>query len=433
MNISVFGLGYVGTVATGCLATLGHRIIGVDVHESKVRLLDQGKSPIVEKQISDILAEQYKRGNISATLDACRAVNETEVSFLCVGTPPSAQGHLSIDALFKVARQIAAALIHKNTFHVIAIRSTVPPGTASKLAENIAMISGRVPDRDFAIVSNPEFLREGTAVKDFFEPSYTVLASSSSRAITIMKELYEDIAAPVVVTDVSVAEMIKYVSNAFHALKVVFANEVGNICSHIGVDSHKLMRLFCMDTKLNLSSYYLRPGFSYGGSCLPKDLKALTTIAHDMYVKCPVLENVHISNEMQKDLVLQHIISFGKPRVGFLGLSFKAGTDDLRSSPIVDVLEKLIGKGFDVMIYDKNVHLSQLVGTNKEFILQRIPLISRFIKARPQEVIEQSDVIVVVNDDVEFHPLISSLDDDKILYDLVNTPHTRNELTPVLA
>src|SRR5687767_8195061 len=258
MKISVFGLGYVGTVATGCLATLGHNIIGVDVNESKVRLLNEGKSPIVENQISEILAEQYTRGNVSATLDACRAVQETDVSFLCVGTPPSPQGHLSIDALFKVARQIGEALVHKTTFHVIAIRSTVPPGTASKLAESIAGISGRVPDSDFAIVANPEFLREGTAVKDFFQPSYTVIASSSSRATAIMRELYKDIPAPLIVTTVSVAEMIKYVSNAFHALKVVFANEVGNICSHIGVDSHELMRIFCMDTKLNLSSYYLR-------------------------------------------------------------------------------------------------------------------------------------------------------------------------------
>jgi GDP-mannose 6-dehydrogenase len=233
-----------------------------------------------------------------------------------------------------------------------------------------------------------------------------------------MRELYGGLAGPVIVTEIPVAEMIKYINNSFHALKVVFANEIGNICRDLGVDSHELMRIFCMDNKLNLSPYYLKPGFAYGGSCLPKDLKALCTIAHDLYVRCPVLESIHTSNELQKEMVLSRVLSLGKRRIGFLGLSFKAGTDDLRSSPIIDVLEKLLGKGYQISVYDKNVQLSELMGTNRAYILEKIPLISRFIASNPMSVIESSDVIVVVNHDGEYSDLVADASQGKVVYDL---------------
>jgi GDP-mannose 6-dehydrogenase len=420
MNISIFGLGYVGTVAMGCLATLGHRVIGVDVSKDKVDLINEGKSPIIENEIGSIVAEYRSKGMICATLDLSQAILQTDVSFLCLGTPSSPNGHLNLESVFRVVGEIGETLRHKTTFHVIAIRSTVLPDTHAKVVQMIQNASGKQPDSHFGIVSNPEFLREGTAVKDFYNPPYTLLASQSERAIAIMKQVYSGINAPVILTSLPVAELIKYVSNSYHALKIVFANEIGNICRRLGADSHELMRIFSLDTKLNISSAYLSPGFAYGGSCLPKDLKALCTLAHDLYLNCPVIESVQRSNELQKDLVLNQILEFGKRSIGFLGISFKEGTDDLRDSPIVDVMEKLLGKGYDIRIYDKNVHLSKLVGANQEYIIKRIPLISRFITNNLAEVLEKSEVIVLVNKDNDSPGILGQLSAEKIVYDLVH-------------
>jgi GDP-mannose 6-dehydrogenase len=337
-----------------------------------------------------------------------------------VGTPSTGQGHLNLDGIYRVGRDIAGGIARKDRFHVVAIRSTVLPGTNERITEIIEKASGKVSGQDFAVVSNPEFLREGTAIKDYLHPPYTLLGSSCPLASDVMKEIYKSVDAPTVLTDIRIAELIKYVNNSFHALKISFANEIGNICKHLNINSRGLMEVFCRDTKLNISPYYLKPGFAYGGSCLPKDLKALCTIAHDSYLKCPVLESIDASNEHQKSVVLDKILELGKQHIGFLGLSFKEGTDDLRGSPIIDILETLLGKGYDIRIYDKNVHLSRLVGANREFILQRIPLISRFIFEDAADVVEASELIVIVNDDATFPPILEALPADKIIYDLVD-------------
>lgn len=422
MDISIFGLGYVGCIGIGCLSSNGHRVIGVDINQSKIDAVNEGKSPIVEKKIEDLLNKQHGLGLIKATMDGIDAVKHTEVSFICVGTPSTETGHLNLNAIFKVAAEIGKGIGIKKTFHTVVIRSTVLPGTNEKVGQIITQESGKTSGHDFAVVSNPEFLREGTAVDDYFSPAYTLIGSENDRAIEVMKKVYKAVDAPFIVTDVKIAELMKYVNNAFHATKIVFANEVGNICKKLNIDSQRLMEIFCQDKKLNISPYYLKPGFAYGGSCLPKDLKALKTIAHDYYLETPLLENIENSNENQKRIVLEQIMQFGLRKIGFLGLSFKAGTDDLRNSPILDIIERLLGKGYDIKIFDRNVHFSQLLGANKEYILKKIPFISNFVTDNHKDVIDHSEVIVIVNKDAEFQTILVDLnnDDDKIIYDLVN-------------
>lgn len=430
MKISIFGLGYVGCVSLACLAQNGHRVIGVDVSAAKVDLINRGESPIVEEGIREIIARQNREGTISASTEGMMAVMNTQVSFICVGTPSGPNGHTDTAAVLKVAEQAGHGIKDKNSFHVVVIRSTVPPGTHERVVEIIEAASGKKRNEDFGVVSNPEFLREGSSIKDYYEPPFTLVASASDLAVEMMKEVYQGITAPFVVSEIGVAEMIKYVNNAFHALKVTFANEVGNICKKLDIDSHKLMEVFCMDRKLNLSPYYLKPGFAYGGSCLPKDLKALKTIVRDLYLDCPVIENIDRSNEIQKNLVLEQILAFEKQRIGFLGLSFKAGTDDLRNSPIIDILEQLIGKGFEVRIYDRNVHLSQLIGANRDYIVKKIPLISQLITDDPNELIEHSDVVVVVNRAPDFGSIVERVNSHQIVYDLVNIASNLQETQP---
>jgi GDP-mannose 6-dehydrogenase len=420
LRISIFGLGYVGSVSLACLAQSGHVVIGVDISQSKVDLINRGESPIIEKDLGRIIKAQRLKRKISATPDAELAVLQTEVSFICVGTPSTKQGHLNLDGIFGVARDIAAAITKKQGFHVVVIRSTVLPGTNQKITELIERTSKKIGGKDFTVVSNPEFLREGTAVHDFDHPPYTLIGTADGRGIASMKRVYEYIDAPLVQVDTKIAELIKYVNNSFHALKICFANEIGSICKVLDVDSHRLMETFCLDTKLNISPTYLKPGFAYGGSCLPKDLSALCAIAHDHYLKCPVLENIESSNENQKNRVFEEIVEFGKQKIGFLGLSFKEGTDDLRSSPIVDILEKLLGKGFDIKIFDKSVSLAKLVGGNRDYIMQRIPFISRFLADEISAVISQSDVIVIVNKEDGFREALSRMAKDKTILDLVN-------------
>jgi GDP-mannose 6-dehydrogenase len=420
LDISVFGLGYVGSVGLGCLAQLGHKVIGVDTNTSKVSVINQGKSPVVEAGLDEIIALQRERGMISATQDVGYAVAQSNVSFICVGTPPTFHGHLNFDAVWKVAHDLGKALKVKKHFHVVALRSTVLPGTCEKVANIIREASGGVVDEDFSVVSNPEFLREGTAVDDYYHPPYTLVGSSCDRAIDTMKKVYGEIKAPVITSDIRVAELTKCVNNSFHALKITFTNEIGSICKRLGIDSHELMRIFCMDTRLNISPYYMKPGFAYGGSCLPKDVKALHTAAHDLYLRCPVIESIEVSNELHKELVLSQILAFGKQKIGVLGLSFKTGTDDLRNSPIIDVLEKLLGKGFDVRVYDKNIQLSQLIGANREFILQRIPLISRFMAEDLTALLSHAEVLVIVNKEEEFESALKHVRPETVIYDLVN-------------
>ena len=332
MNISIFGLGYVGCVSVGCLAKNGHNVIGVDVADHKVNLINSGKPTIIEKDIDHIIAAEFNNGRISATQDYQSAVNATQVSIICVGTPSSPTGQLDLGYVYRVAEQIGEALKKKKDFHVVSIRSTVLPGTNEKVNEIIARKSGKKIDKDFAVVSNPEFLREGYAVSDFFNPPFTAIGTSSDRAFSIMQDVYKNINGQQERVDIKVAELIKYVNNTFHALKITFANEVGNICKKLNIDSHEIMDLFIKDAQLNISSAYLKPGFAYGGSCLPKDLKGLATLAHDYYLDSPVIESIERSNEAQKKLVAEMILAQNKKNIGIIGLSFKKDTDDLRYS-----------------------------------------------------------------------------------------------------
>jgi GDP-mannose 6-dehydrogenase len=404
----------------GCLAKAGHRVIGVDPQQQKVAFINDGRATIIEEGIDSLIAEQRRLGNISATTNVSEAVSQTDVSFICVGTPSLPTGHLDLEAVFKVADEIGKALAEKKGPHVIALRSTVFPGTGEIIAGRIAKASGKANGSDFAVVSNPEFLREGTSIEDFSHPPFTLVGSSFEWSTEAMRKVYAGIDAAFVTTEPRVAELMKYACNSFHALKITFANEMGSICKKLKIDSRELMRVFCMDTKLNASKAYLKPGFAYGGSCLPKDLRALRTIAHDHYLSCPLLESVAVSNEQLKVRVCDEIAGMKKQHIGFIGLSFKAGTDDLRESPIVDVIERLLGKGFSIKIYDPHVHLSKLTGANKEYIMQKIPFISRFITAELSDVITDADLIVVVNKEPGLADKLKNVASNKVIYDLAD-------------
>jgi GDP-mannose 6-dehydrogenase len=420
MKISVFGLGYVGCVSLGCLGQNGHNVIGVDIVDAKIDLVNSGKPTIIEKDIDHIIYEQWKLGHVSATKDYIKAVNNSDVSIICVGTPATDKGHLNLDYIYNTARQIGEGLKNKNNFHVIVIRSTVMPGTNMKVGCIIEEISAGKRDKDFAVVSNPEFMREGSSVQDYYNPPFTVIGSENERAVNVMKEIYKDINAPIEIIPIEAAEIIKFINNSFHALKITFANEIGNICKKLGIDSHIVMDLFCKDTHLNLSPYYLKPGFAYGGSCLPKDLKGLKTMAHDFYLNSPVLESIELSNENQKRIAFDMIVNKGKKRIGILGLSFKKGTDDLRNSPFVELTEKLLGQGYGILIYDENLIFSEIVGTNKEYIDKHIPHLTKLMSDDLNYVIDNSEVLVISQNEVKFKEFEKTYK-DKIIIDLVRT------------
>lgn len=418
MNISIFGLGYVGCVGSACFAQMGHKVVGVDVSPTKVELIAAGRPTIIEKDIEELCRAGHDSGRLSATTDAARAVADTDISFIAVGTPSSGHGHLDLQYIYAVAEQIGRALAAKDSFHIVAIRSTVMPGTNRKVAAIIEKASGKKAGVDFAVVSNPEFLREGTSVHDFMNPPLTLIGTDSERAAATMRELYSPLPAEFIATDIEVAEIMKYVNNTYHALKIVFGNEVGSICRSLGIDSHKVMDIFCRDRQLNISPYYFKPGFAYGGSCLPKDSRALVALAADNYVDTPVIRHIEPSNNAHKQRALDLIMAQGRRKIGILGLSFKAGTDDLRCSPIVEVVEALLGKGFQVAIYDKNVQISQLTGTNREFIMSKIPHLQHFVTDDLDKVASESDVLVVTNREAEFADIPARYP-GKIIVDLV--------------
>lgn len=421
MKISVFGLGYVGCVSIGCLANSGHEIIGVDVIKSKVDLINDGRPTIVEESITELIRNGYEKKCISATINPRDAVIASDVSIIAVGTPSSVSGKLNLDYLFGTAIQIGKILKEKSTYHLIIIRSTVFPGTNQKYGEFVEQYSEKKRFKDFDIVSNPEFLREGSAVSDYYNPPITVIGSQNEKAVEIMKSIYSDINAPFYICDIRIAEFIKYVNNAFHALKVVFANEVGSICKTLNLDARDVMTLFCLDKKLNLSSYYLQPGFAYGGSCLPKDLKALSTISHDSYIETPVLNSIEMSNNQHKKRALDQIYSKNIKRIGVIGLSFKEGTDDLRYSPIVDLIETLLGKGYEIKIFDQNVSLSHLQGTNKSFIDQHIPHLVNLLVEKPKTLFENSELIILNQKNSVANTLVQEYP-NLYYYDLVGIP-----------
>ncbi len=397
MKISIFGLGYVGCVGLGCLAELGHELIGVDIDVEKVNLINNGKATIVEKEIDGIIEKNRSSNLIRATTNCSEAVEKTDIAIICVGTPNDTNGHLDMSHIYSISKDIGQAIKNKNEFFTIAVRSTVIPGTNCKIAEIIELESGKKNIKDFCVVSNPEFLREGTAVKDFFNPPYTVLASESEKGIEKMQKVYENIDSEIIKVSIGVAELIKFVNNSYHGLKVAFANEIGRICKSLNIDSRVLMELFVKDSSLNISQAYFKPGFAYGGSCLPKDLKALNTISHDNYIKTPILSSIEISNQIHIEYAFELIKNKNKKNIGFYGLSFKDGTDDLRFSPALEVAERLLGKGYGVRIYDKNINISKLMGKNKNFLFEKLPHINEILQDDLDTFISSVEIIVVVN------------------------------------
>ena len=420
MRISIFGLGYVGTVSAACLARLGNIIVGVDINSGKVDAIRRGTSPIVEPGVEMLLKDAVAAGRLTATTDAETAIQNTDLSLICVGTPSNSNGGLNATGVLAVAREIGEVLKRKAGYHGIAIRSTVMPGTNERAIQIIAEVSGKAPGIDFGVASNPEFLREGTAVLDFEAPPFTIVGTSHACIEELLRGLYEPLDSPYLVVDVKVAELLKYACNSFHAVKVTFANEIGSLCKLLGVDSYSLMNLFTKDCKLNISAQYLKPGFAFGGSCLPKDLRALSHAAKQLDLEIPMLESVMRSNEAQIQRVADRILATGKKRIGILGLSFKSDTDDLRESPIVRVVEFLIGKGCQVSIYDANVNVARLVGANKRFIEEEIPHISCHMKLSADEVVKVSDVIVLSNNGREFHGALGACRQEQVVLDLVH-------------
>ena len=420
MKISIFGLGYVGAVSAGCLATDGHEVIGVDPNRTKVELINQGTTPIIEKDIGEMIAATVKSGHLRATADVRDAVFGSDMSLICVGTPSQLNGNLDLSHVRKVCQEIGAAIAEKDTFHVVVARSTMLPGSMRSLViPTLEAASGKVAGVDFGVCNNPEFLREGTAVYDYYNPPKTVIGESDEKAGALLVQLYQKMDAPLVRTDVETAEMVKYTDNTWHAVKVAFANEIGNICKAVGIDGHKVMEIFCQDTKLNLSPYYMKPGFAFGGSCLPKDVRALTYKARNLDLDLPLLNSILPSNQRQVEKGIKMIVDKGARKVGILGFSFKAGTDDLRESPLVDVIEYLLGKGYELKLYDKNVNLAALTGANQDYILNHIPHISKLMVTNMQDVLDFADTIVIGNGAAEFKTVPGSLKPHQHIVDLV--------------
>jgi GDP-mannose 6-dehydrogenase len=417
----MFGLGYVGCVSGACLAQLGHEVVGVDANPAKVDMINKGQAPVIETGLQTLIAAVTSAGSFVATSDWERAVTGASVVFVCVGTPSRRNGSVSLDAVKRVAEQIGQAIAATPGYQVVAVRSTVPPGTVEQeIVPILEQQSGKRAGVDFGVCMVPEFLREGSSVTDFFDPPKTVIGQLDERSGDTVAEVFKKIPGPVVRARLSVAEMLKYADNAFHALKVTFANEIGNIAKEVGCDSHEVMKIFCMDTKLNLSPYYLKPGFAFGGSCLPKDLRAITYRARMLDVPTPLLEAISVSNREQIAKVVRMLELYKGRSLGFLGLSFKHGTDDLRESPILHVIETMIGKGFDVTIYDEYVSIARLVGSNKEYIEQEIPHVASLMCASAKELVRESSVVIVSTRSDEFRDaLTTELRPDHVVLDLV--------------
>ena len=419
-KISIFGLGYVGAVSVAAFADMGHQVSGVDVNPTKVSIINSGRSPVIEKGLSELIGDGVADGRVCATTDAREAVLGTEISIICVGTPSRPNGDLDLTYIRRVSEQIGQALAQKDTYHTVIARSTMLPGSTEEVVIPILEeSSGKVAGRDFGVCFNPEFLREGSSIDDFYEPPYTVIGGHDARATAVVQSLYEPVDPNPVVVPIKVAEMVKYTSNAFHALKVVFANEIGNICKQQEIDSHAVMDIFCRDTKLNISPAYLKPGFAFGGSCLPKDLRALRYQSRRFDQYTPVLDAILPSNGNQIDLAFEMVQRAPSKSVGVLGFSFKAGTDDLRESPIVELVERLLGKGYTLKVYDRNVSLANLQGANRAYIEQEIPHIASLMTTTPEEVLHHCDVLVIGNGAAEFREVLRHARPEQTIIDLV--------------
>ncbi|MCJ7448600.1 MAG: nucleotide sugar dehydrogenase [Bacteroidales bacterium] len=422
MKISVFCLGYVGCVSLGCLSKMGHNVIGVDINEHKNDLINRGLPTIIDKGIDILIKKGRENSLIRATQNATEAILNSEISFICVGTPNDKNGHLNLNQIKTVASKIAIALPQKVGFHTIVIRSTVLPGTAEEISKIIADASHKIPGKDFCVLVNPEFLREGNAVDDFFNPSLTVIGGSDKKGIDLIMEIYKNIPGAKRVVDLRVSETIKLLNNSFHALKIAFANEIGTISKALDINTHQLIDIFLQDNKLNISQAYLQPGFAYGGSCLPKDLRALNLIAHDAYLETPLLNSIEKSNNHQIDRAISLIEEFKIQNIGFWGISFKDGTDDLRNSPIIQVIERLIGKGYKVYLFDEQVNDSQLIGVNKEYIEKVLPHFHSLLLKDFDKLLNNVELLVVnkKGDKTVYKKIFKNI--ELRLFDLINIP-----------
>lgn len=420
MKISIFGLGYVGAVSAGCIATDGHHVTGVDPNQTKVDLINKGITPIIEKDIGEKISASVLAGHLRATTSVREAVLGSEMSLICVGTPSQMNGNLDLSFVRRVCEEIGKELREKSNFHVVVTRSTMLPGSMRNVViPTLEQASGKVAGTDFGVCNNPEFLREGSAVFDYYHPPKTVIGETDSKAGDMLVALYKDMDAPLIRSSVETAEMVKYADNNWHALKVAFANEIGNICKAVGIDGHEVMEIFFQDTKLNLSAYYMKPGFAFGGSCLPKDVRALTYKGRSLDLDLPVLNAILPSNDRQIQRAIEMITAKGHRKVGILGFAFKAGTDDLRESPMVDVIEYLLGKGFELRLYDRNVNMAALTGANRDYILNHIPHISRLMVGSIDEVLQFGDTIVIGNRANEFSGILETLRAGQVVVDLV--------------
>jgi GDP-mannose 6-dehydrogenase len=420
MKVSVFGLGYVGCVSAACLARDGHKVSGVDVNPQKVEMVASGKSPVLEAGLEELMSEVVEAGRLTATDDSQSAVAGSDVSMICVGTPSNGNGSLDLKYVQKVCAEIGRALASKDDYHVVVVRSTVLPGTVQeKLIPVLEEHSGKRAGEDFGVCMNPEFLREGKAIEDYYHPSQVVIGELDRRSGAAVEKLYEAVEAPVIRTAIPTAELVKYANNAFHALKIAFANEIGNLAGAHGIDGAEVMDIFAQDTRLNISPAYLKPGFAFGGSCLPKDLRALLYRAKELDMESPLLGSILQSNERQIQYGIERVEKTGRKRVGILGLSFKAGTDDVRESPSVPLVETLIGRGYQVVVYDENVEPDRLIGANRVFLERELPHIASIMRPSIQQVLEESDVVVIANGSRAFRDVPGLLGPEQVVIDLV--------------
>jgi len=425
-SVSVFGLGYVGSVTAACLAQLGNSVVGVDVNADKVQQLESGRSPILEPRMEEMVAENHKNCRLHATTDSARAVRETEITFVSVGTPSQRNGKLDLEGILHVCHEIGHALATKDKFHWVVLRSTVLPGTTKNVATPaLEAASRKKAGKEFGVGFVPEFLREGSAVSDFFDPPFTILGCDDAGHLAPLRELFTWAPTTVYEASTESAEMIKYVCNAFHALKVAFVNEVGTLCKHLSVDAEAVAEIFASDTRLNISKAYLKPGFAFGGSCLPKDLRALTYRAKELDLRLPLLESLLISNNEHIERAAEMVLRTRKRKIGVLGLSFKPDTDDLRESPLVHLVKRLVGEGCQIQIWDQNVALGRLMGSNRQFIQDYIPHIGSLLCEDVKDVIRGAEVILLGTTSIDKQTLEAELRPHQVVIDLVNLEKER--------